>query len=782
MNSGTFVTAAVLLICALALFSGGAIAEVAGDDHNMSGEGVADDPYVITTVEELQAIDRDLDAHYVIGTEIDASRTEAWNAGDGFEPIGSSTDDSSFTGNLDGRGHEISNVFIRTTGDNVGLFSEIDGTVSNLSVEGARVRSTGDQVGILVGRTEGSILNVYTSGRVEGAERVGGLAGHVSDEGTVERTGSDATVFADELAGGLVGLSRTEHSITESYATGEIHGGEIVGGLVGGVRSDSEVRLVYTTADIKRADGDNAGSLVGGIGGAGGPGTVSDTYATGTNPRGAGIVPFVQRPPVASHFDTETVNSTAAPDVGKALGTAEMTGADAEEYMDLDFENYWTVTDGYPVLRWQVEDVDLQVPRSSLGEGETTPVTVELALDDGSTVTATEVAEYDAEEAVAGVADGRLEAHSVGETELVATVAGERDSVTVEVLEPPEIELVDADLGAETAVEGTPLELELTHENAGGPGSETVEVSVGDDRVVHSTVRLDGGETATERLRWNAEDSGPVTVAGADEPLGELTVVEPDVLALESIALPEEVPRDEPYGIDLEFDNELDRAVSERVELRVDGEEVTEEVVVVGAGGSTETITYDHDAVGTATHVVDRGVEVETGTVEILEPAKLAVDELAVPEAVNEGERGTVTATVTNVGGADGDGELVLSVDGEAAGSESISLEPGETDRIAFEASFDEHGAATVTVESPDDRRETSVTVDAPEETGEEDDGAADVGGDGDEGETTDAGNEADDAADETDGFGAAVALVAVLLALVTHTAVRRAAPSATSR
>ena len=378
--------------------------------------------------------------------------------------------------------------------------------------------------------------------------------------------------------------------------------------------------------------------------------------------------------------------------------------------------------------------------------------------------------------------DGRLEAHSVGETELVATVAGERDSVTVEVLEPPEIELVDADLGAETAVEGTPLELELTHENAGGPGSETVEVSVGDDRVVHSTVRLDGGETATERLRWNAEDSGPVTVADADEPLGELTVVEPDVLALESIALPEEVPRDEPYGIDLEFDNELDRAVSERVELRVDGEEVTEEVVVVGAGGSTETITYDHDAVGTATHVVDRGVEVETGTVEILEPAKLAVDELAVPEAVNEGERGTVTATVTNVGGADGDGELVLSVDGEAAGSESISLEPGETDRIAFEASFDEHGAATVTVESPDDRRETSVTVDAPEETGEEDDGAADVGGDGDEGETTDAGNEADDAADETDGFGAAVALVAVLLALVTHTAVRRAAPSATSR
>ncbi len=767
MKTCASVTTVVLLICAFGLLCGGAAAEAAGETHNMSGEGIADDPYIITTVEELQAIDRDLDAHYVLETDLDASRTEAWNAGDGFEPIGSSQDGSSFTGSLDGQGHKISNVFVETTGDNVGLFSEIDGTVSNLSVEGARVRSTGDQVGILVGRTEGDILNVYTSGRVEGAERVGGLAGHVSDGGTVERTGSDATVFADELAGGLVGLSRTEHSITESYSTGEIHGGGIVGGLVGGVRSGSEVKLTYTTADVERSEGDNAGSLVGGIGGAGGPGIVSDTYATGTNPLGAGIVSFVQRPPVASYFDTETVNSTAAPDVGKALETAEMTGADAEENMGLDFENYWTATDEYPVLRWQVEDVELQLPRRSLGEGETVPVTVALTLDDGSTVSATEVAHYDAEAAVADVVDGRLEANSIGETELVATVAGERDSVTVEVLEPPEIELVDAELDVEAAVEGTPVGVELTHENAGSPGSEAVEVSVDGDRVVRSAARLDAGETATERLRWSADGSGPVALGDADEPLGELAVVEPDALTLESIELPEEVPRGESYEIDLEFTSELDREVRDGVELRVDGELVAEEVLTVDAGGSTETIVHDNDAVGTVTHVLDRGEDVETGTVEVTEPAAFAIEELAAPETIEEGERGTVTATVANVGGAEGDGEVVLSVDGERADDESVALEAGVTERLSFEVPFDEGGDVAIAVETSDDSHEATVTVDTLDEEGTDD--APD---EGDAGEATDDDGEGAPT-DRTNGFGAAVALLAVSLVLVALIEVR---------
>ena len=69
------------------------------------GSGSVDDPYVISNVEELQAIQDDLAAHYVLGNDIDASGTALWNNGSGFAPIGPPADP--FTGVLDGRGHAV---------------------------------------------------------------------------------------------------------------------------------------------------------------------------------------------------------------------------------------------------------------------------------------------------------------------------------------------------------------------------------------------------------------------------------------------------------------------------------------------------------------------------------------------------------------------------------------------------------------------------------------------------------------------------------------------------
>ena len=68
-------TALLALIAVMSVFSGGALAA----DHEMNGTGTQDDPYVITNAEELQAIEDDLSAHYVLGNDIDASETEEWN-------------------------------------------------------------------------------------------------------------------------------------------------------------------------------------------------------------------------------------------------------------------------------------------------------------------------------------------------------------------------------------------------------------------------------------------------------------------------------------------------------------------------------------------------------------------------------------------------------------------------------------------------------------------------------------------------------------------------------
>lgn len=49
-----------------------------------NGSGTEADPYQITTVEQLQEMNDELDAHYILMNDIDASDTENWNGGAGL--------------------------------------------------------------------------------------------------------------------------------------------------------------------------------------------------------------------------------------------------------------------------------------------------------------------------------------------------------------------------------------------------------------------------------------------------------------------------------------------------------------------------------------------------------------------------------------------------------------------------------------------------------------------------------------------------------------------------
>ena len=49
------------------------------NDPSLSGDGTASDPYEITNLAELQSINDDLDAHYILMNDINASETESWN-------------------------------------------------------------------------------------------------------------------------------------------------------------------------------------------------------------------------------------------------------------------------------------------------------------------------------------------------------------------------------------------------------------------------------------------------------------------------------------------------------------------------------------------------------------------------------------------------------------------------------------------------------------------------------------------------------------------------------
>ncbi|WP_049927707.1 GLUG motif-containing protein [Halopiger goleimassiliensis] len=225
------------------------------------GTGTEDDPYVITDVRELQAIDADVEAHYVLGCDIDARTTAGWNDGDGFAPIGSRDDeDQPFSGELDGSGHRITGLEIDRQRVRVGLFAEIsDGHVRDLILDDVSISGfTG--VGGLCGASDGSIVDVTITGTVAGQNTVGLLTGTNNESGSVRGGSVDGAVSANESVGGLVGISTG--SIAETTVQVTIDAQRKAGGIVG--LNAGTIERIAASADLEEA------TLVGGIAGVNG--------------------------------------------------------------------------------------------------------------------------------------------------------------------------------------------------------------------------------------------------------------------------------------------------------------------------------------------------------------------------------------------------------------------------------------------------------------------------------------------------------------------------------
>jgi hypothetical protein len=124
--------------------------------NTTAGDGTSSNPHVVTTLDELQAVNSDFSPHYILGNDIDASETETWNNGAGFTPIGNSSDP--FLGNFDGQGYTIDGLYInRPNTDYVGLFAYVmDSNIINIGVTNLDIQGA-DSVGGLVGFNKGDI-------------------------------------------------------------------------------------------------------------------------------------------------------------------------------------------------------------------------------------------------------------------------------------------------------------------------------------------------------------------------------------------------------------------------------------------------------------------------------------------------------------------------------------------------------------------------------------------------------------------------------------------------
>jgi len=328
------------------------------------GDGTPENPYIITTPEELDAVRDAPSAHYRLNNDIDLTDYLApggagcakWGSS-GWQPIGA------FTGGFDGDGYIISGLWIDRSGEPiVGLFGYINNAaIKNLGVEIARAGVKGNGwVGGLVGvQNDGSIENSYVTGEVSGEEwHVGGLVGF--QNGSIANSYATGNVSGYISVGGLVGGS--SGSIENSYAASNANGEGSVGGLIGIQTGGGSILNSYATGDVSSNDS-GAGGLVGRSDGS----SITNSYATG-DVSGSGEVGSL----VGIQWDGSITNSyryvnmkvndiVLSPDDPESASDKRHGGVKtAVELMTKDTYtgNGWLFNDSTPTGPWYWDDTD----------------------------------------------------------------------------------------------------------------------------------------------------------------------------------------------------------------------------------------------------------------------------------------------------------------------------------------------------------------------------------------------------------------------------------------
>ena len=195
-----------------------------------------------------------------------------WNNGAGWVPIGDSSGSvSGFGAIFEGNGRTITNLFIDSSENDIGLFgvTGFSAVIRNLEMVAVLVTGT-DNVGGLVGSNGGAVSGCYATGKVSGDDIIGGLVGANLDAGSASASYSTVQATGDDRIGGLAGSNSGE--VTAAYATGRVVADTEAGGLLG--RNTGDVNLSYATGRVSGRR--TIGGLVGWN-----SGDVKASYATG---------------------------------------------------------------------------------------------------------------------------------------------------------------------------------------------------------------------------------------------------------------------------------------------------------------------------------------------------------------------------------------------------------------------------------------------------------------------------------------------------------------------
>ncbi len=235
------------------------------------GAGTYYSPYNISTIYELQEIEKHGEKYFNLINDIDASPTNPsssnynsteWPSTTGFRSIGE------MKGIFDGNNFTISNLYInRPSTSYIGLFnfSHYWAILRNVGVDNASIVGS-RYSGALLGYNYGTVTNTFSTGTVSGTDYVGGLIGSNAAAVLVSKSYSTCTVVgttSNTYAGGLIGYGGSGMAIQDSYATGNVTGVNYVGGLTGQYGTATRC---YATGKITNTSATGIGGLIGGNG------------------------------------------------------------------------------------------------------------------------------------------------------------------------------------------------------------------------------------------------------------------------------------------------------------------------------------------------------------------------------------------------------------------------------------------------------------------------------------------------------------------------------------
>jgi hypothetical protein len=247
------------------------------------GQGIAEDPYLIASVEHLVGFGNtpdDYDAHFLLVNDLDMAGTVYTGAviAPDLDKRERGPQGRKFNGVFDGGGHKISNFTVENRSIHyLALFGFAgkNAVIKNLHLVDASVHG-GDTASCLIGGLEGTIENCSVTGKLSGTYCIGGMVSFL-DNASVKHSTCKVVISSSAgrklyIAGGLVAFSqygKIDHCIAECSINTDGNVLDMGGGLIGfnhGTIANSYCDQVSIVAkaggkDVGAFCGHNAGSI-----------------------------------------------------------------------------------------------------------------------------------------------------------------------------------------------------------------------------------------------------------------------------------------------------------------------------------------------------------------------------------------------------------------------------------------------------------------------------------------------------------------------------------------